>query len=488
MDDLQRKTPGDVIKTRRQALTVFLLGFGLAAGIIFSNPIIFGGDPLNRLLHRDKFVMGHQLPMLQVLIFAVTKISPDPALVRYLVAFIGGMAGVGFYWVVTDLFGEKWALPAALLFVSNPFFLAQSTVPYQEGLMLAGLLFAFHFFYTERWLFSSLFLAMACLTRYEAWAAGPVLALTYVLRKDRSAMGWLRAGALFGWMPVLWILANRGLSSRAHFVVESTISIFRLERYIHLGWIVVRNTQLPVLALAAVGGWWLLRNYCLIDWRMWVQGSFVGLFLIAVPFSAHGVPPDPERYVTPREAFIPIYFVLLLATIGLSKWPRWTKVIVVLSVALGAVGGYWYVWRETHQPEVQLAYRLAKYLDDSMQQEQRALVLARPIDKQWAQNYLDKVRETRGDEAWQDAQHEIQELGTAGTDFQRVRAHSHLSRDRLLDSPTGCAEWVAVWSDYPDAAQEVAIGQEVEVLRSPPLSIAILRRICTNPSPASSKP
>jgi hypothetical protein len=462
-------------------LIVFLVGFTIAVLIISTNPIIFGGDTIVRLVHRDKLLIGHWLPMLQVLIFGVTKISADPRLVRYLVALIGASAGVGFYWVVEDLFGDKWAFPAALLFVSNPFFIATSTVPYQESLMLAGLLFAFHFFYKEQWFISSLCLGIACLTRYEAWAAGPVLAVTYILRKDRSTVEWLKAGLLFGWAPVLWILANRGLSSPANFVVESSLSIWRLQRYVQLGWVAAKHTQLPVLILAVVGAWRLSAERSSIDWRLWVQGTFVGLFLIAIPFSAHGVPPDPERYVTPREAYILIYFVILLAALGLSQWPRWTWPIVVLSVVLGAAVGYWSVWRATHQPDVQLSYRLAKYLDASVRDSQRALVLVKPIEAEQAQSYFDKVRQTGGEKALREAQLERQELGgMEGPDFQRVLAHSRLGRDQLLSLPAGCAQWIAVWSDYPDAMRELAIGQQVEVLQSGPMSVTILRRSCGN--------
>src|SRR5258708_21875922 len=94
--------------------------------------------------------MGHQMPMLQVFIAAATRISADPAVVRYMMAVIGALAGIGFYRVVGDLFGERWAVPAALLFVTNPFFLALSTVPYQESLMMAGPLFFFLFLHRER--------------------------------------------------------------------------------------------------------------------------------------------------------------------------------------------------------------------------------------------------------------------------------------------------------------------------------------------------
>jgi len=222
------------------------------------------------------------------------------------------LSGIGLYRVVGDLFGERWAVPAALLFVTNPFFLALSTVPYQESLMMAGLLFAFHFFYRERWWAASLALAMACLTRYEAWAAAPVLALVYVLRKDRSLIGCLKGGLLFGWMPALWILTHRGLSTPGSFVIESRISIWRLQRYAYIGWITDKNTQLTVLALAAIGGWRLHKDRSLIDWRLWTQIAFVVLFLISVLFSAHGVMPDPERYVSARG----LHSHLLRASIG----------------------------------------------------------------------------------------------------------------------------------------------------------------------------
>jgi hypothetical protein len=459
-------------------MAVFLIGFGLAASIILTNPVIFGGDTLLRLMNRDHLLMGHQLPMLQVLIAAVTKISADPIWVRYLDAVISAIAGVGFFWMIRDLYGEQWAFPAALLFVSNPFFLALSTVPFQEMLMLAGLLLAFHFFYTEKWLAASLALAVACLTRYEAWAACPVLAVAYIWYKDRSVIGWLKAAALFGWMPVVWILAKHGLSSPGHFVIESSLTIWRLQRYVYLGWITVKNTQITVLLLAVVGAWRLYKNRALMDWRLVIQIAFVALFLISIPFSAHGVLPDPERYVTSREAAIPIYSVILISVVGLSKWPRWTWTIVAVSVVLGAIGGHLYVWRETSKPDHQLSYQLAKYLDSKMAAGERALILSRPITVDMLQGYLTKAQQTGGEEGLRQARLELQQADLRGTDYARTVVHSHLSRDRLLAPPAGCGEWVAVWSDYPDAARELAGAQPVDVLRSGPMSVTILRRKC----------
>ena len=145
-----------------KSLAIFLLAFASHVVVIVIDPIIFGGDTIMRLLHRDDLMMGHQLPMLQILISGVSKISSDPLLVRYLIALIGAAASLGFYWMIRDLFGDQWAVAGAVFFMTNPFLLALSTVPYQEILMLGGLVFAFHFFYTENWIAASLCLAIAC--------------------------------------------------------------------------------------------------------------------------------------------------------------------------------------------------------------------------------------------------------------------------------------------------------------------------------------
>jgi hypothetical protein len=477
-----------------KALAIFLIGFALAASIILTNPIIFGGDTLLRLMNRDRLMMGHQLPMLQVLIAIVTKISASAVWVRYMDAVIGGIAGVAFFWMIRDLFGQQWAFPAALLFVSNPFFLALSTVPFQEMLMLAGVLLAFHFFYTERWIAASLALAVACLTRYEAWAACPVLAVAYLAKRPANGRGAegsasafpsrdrqgavFKAAVLFGWMPVVWILAKHGLSSPGHFVIESSLTFGRLQRYVYLGWITVKNTQVTVLLLALAGVWRLYKDRTLLNWRLAIQIAFVALFLISIPFSAHGVMPDPERYVTAREAVIPIYFVILMSVLGLMKWPRWTWAIVALSVVLGAAGGHLYVWRETSKPDVQLSYQLARYLDGKVRTGERALILSQPITVDMLQGYLKKAQETGGEEGLRQARLELQQADLRGTDYSRVVVHSRLGRDRLLAPPATCGEWVAVWSDYPDAARELAGVQPVDVLRSGPLSVTILRRKC----------
>jgi hypothetical protein len=459
-------------------LLILVLGFALRAAIILTNPIIFGGDTILRLTDRYKLLKFHQLPMLQALIAAVSVFSENPVLVRYMVAVIGTIAGLAFYWLAQDLFGEKFAFTAALLFITNPFVLALSTVPFQEILMLAALFLAFHFFYVERWVAASACLAIACLTRYESWAACPVLAVAYILRKDRTFAGWLKAALLFGWMPAGWILAHRGLSSPGHFVVDRSITIWRLQRYAYLGWITVKFTQATVLLLATAGIWRLCKNRSLIDWRLWIKIVFVVLFLISIPFSAHGAPPDLERYVTSREAHIPIYFVLLLATLGLQQWPRWTPLIAAVSVVTGIAGAWWYVWLETSKPEIQLVWRTAQFLDGSVHDDERVLVLAPPITMEAARPYLNKALAIGGEAGLRRAQMDLQEALATAPEYQRLVVYSRLPSNRLLAPPAACGEWVAIWSDYPNAAHELAIGTSVEVIRAGSRSVTISRRNC----------
>lgn len=459
-------------------LIVFLLGFGLRAAIILTNPIIWGTDAMMRLFDRHALLKGHQLPMLQLMISGVSIISTDPMLVRLMMALIGAAAGLGFYWLTADLFGEKVAFPAALLFVTHPYVLAASTVPNQEILMLASLFFAFHFFNTERWWAASACLAVASLTRHEAWAACPVLALTYVLRGERTVAGAVKAALLFGWMPVLWVLAQRGLAPTGHFVAEPIRSVWRLQRLAYIGWVTTKFTPIPVLALCVAGALRIVKQSSQIDWRLWMQIAFVALIAIALLFSAHGGTPDPERYVSSHEAHIPIYLALLISAVGFAEWPRWNRAIVATSMIMGIAGAAWYVHYQSSFPDVQLDFRVARYLDRSLKGAEHALILATPIKAEMARTYLDKARETGGEDGFRQARAELQEMSRTPPDYQRVVVHSQLGRERLIASPVGCSEWVALWNDYPVAFRDLDGAAPVDVLRCGPLSVTLFKRQC----------
>jgi hypothetical protein len=151
---------------------------------------------------------------------------------------------------------------------------------------------------------------------------------------------------------------------------------------------------------------------------------------------------------------------------------------VAVSAVLGLAGAILIARNETSQPGFQLSYRLARYLDGAVQGQERVLVLARPIPEDIASLYFEKALQTGGEEGLRQAELSLKAADLRPVNYQRLLAYSRLGSSRLLTPPATCGEWVAVWSDYPDAARELADAQPVEVLRSGPLSVSILRRRC----------
>jgi hypothetical protein len=454
-----------------QAAILFALGLGLRAWLIARYPPIFGGDAVTRLASRDHILLLHQLPALQASIHYLSRISTDAALFRGWMALLGAVAGVAFYYLATDLMGRAEAFWAALFFVTNPFVLAFSIVPYQEILMLAALAFAFHFFFAGKRAAASLCLGLACFTRYEAWAACPVLAVASGLERERGPAQFLKAGALFGWAPVAWIVYNAGLSPAGTKVLDASISAARLERYVYLGWITVKNTPIPELMLAGAGLWIVWKEGLLRKPRFAVLAAFLALFLASILFSAHGGVLGRERFVSAREAHLPIAATLLLAGLGLG-WSGWHNggagarrlrfALAGAGVALGIFGAGRFVAQATAEPEVQLAYRTARYLDAALGPDDRALVLAKRFVYD-APTGMDLAPE----------------------DYRRVLIQSRLGQDQLLAAPPQSGklpEWVVVWSNFsPADAEETRIlgllgaVLPAEVFRAGALTVRIYR-------------
>src|SRR5260370_42584543 len=119
-----------------------------------------------RLVNHDKILLSYQLPLLQILIDGLTSIWNSTLLERIFMACIGSLSGVGFYLLAEDLSSAEAAFFPALLFTLHPFIVGISIVPYQEPLMMAGLFFAFHFFFRQKWHWAGLCLGLACLTRF----------------------------------------------------------------------------------------------------------------------------------------------------------------------------------------------------------------------------------------------------------------------------------------------------------------------------------
>jgi len=450
--------------------------------LIYRYPMIFGGDTIARLAMADQHVvLSHQLPLLEVAIHYVQLISDHLLLVRYLMAIVGAVAGAGFYLLMTNFAAPTVALDASLLFVANPLILADSIVPYQEILMLAGLLFAFHFALTERWGLSSVSLGVACLTRYEAWLACPVLMVAYLRNTGRRPRAVLAAIALFGWAPLSWMLYNRGITPAGSWAIQWSSNPERLLRWAHLAAVVLRNAAIPTLLLAVVGVAVLVRR------RLWATPpyqaliAFGALFLVAILFSAHGVPPHPEASVTEREGHLPLTGVTLLAGVGLALVPRGRHVITALAVAVGLWMADRFVHRASSEPHVALSYQVAQYLQNEIPRDDQVAVLAHSVD---VEGELARVAREHGPGAVHPFLAALGDLQRwQPPDYERIRVQSDRGRGRLrsyatwslgrfADSsgtrgaqgsamPGGRPEWVVLWSDFtPTNAVEADLANE----------------------------
>jgi hypothetical protein len=467
---------GIVSSPLKNSSAIFITGLLLRVWLLHAYPIIFGGDTVLRLANRNHILLSYQLPMLQLLIYGISLVSRDLLPVRCLMAVIGAAAGLGFYWMIRCFVSERNAVIAALLFTTNPFLVEISIVPYQELLMLAGLLFAFQYFFREQWVAASGSLALACLARYEAWIASPLLAIA----RGRNAAALARASLLFGWVPVAWVLFHVGLSAPGTYVVEWPKSPWRLMRWVYLGWITVKNTPAPVLALAATGLWHAYRKKMFRDVRVRVLAGFLGLFLLGILFSSHGVPPNPEWFVASREAAIVIAAAMTLVAFGLeelsgSSRPWLASALAALGLVWCVVDSHRFLRRDTSDPHLQMSYQLAQYLDRSVKGEEKVLIVAKPLPEEMIQDYLDRVRRRQGEAGVAHARELMAGMDTSPPDCQRTIVHSRIGKPRLAcaGNPADMV-WIAIWSD--SGATVTTEGRTLRAtLRSGALSVDVYR-------------
>ena len=425
----------------RNTAIVLAVALLIRLWLIVTFPIIYGADSLLRLVNRDRILISYQLPLLQSLIWAVTRFSTNVLAVRLLMAVLGAFAAIAFYRFALDFVGERAAMAGALLFATNPFITPISVVPYQEVLLLACLLLALHSLFQSRDRSASVWLALACLTRFEAWVACPVFA----------GMAWRRGRPLwqsillFAWAPVLWLGFRRGLSEPGTFVLDRALSFERLYRLPFLAGHTAVNATIAALAMAALGAYSVVRERRYRDPRLHALAAILGLFAVAILFSAHGKPPDLNRYVTTREIHSPLVLLILVAAIGCSTFPRIAIPLVAVGVASGAVGSWRFLAHETARPEIRLGYELAQYLDSHVLPGEHIAILSPPIDTGL---YFRRAFETGGYAGLRAAHHVLDEVDTAPLDVQRTRIHSRLPASQFTTGSGARPQWIAAWSTY----------------------------------------
>lgn len=485
---------------RLELLAVFLLGLLVRIAFIHLHPAIYGGDTLVRIMNADRVLLAYQLPLLQLLIYLVNLVSSDPLLIRYLMSLVGALAGAAFYLFSATLLDRPTARLASLFFVFNPFLLVHSIVPYQEILMLLALCLGLYFLLRPDlrgsigW--ASLFLGLACLTRYEAWVVTAAAGLYYAREKlaSRSSLSHSRVlgqtMVLFGWAPLLWILLHRGVSPQGTYVLEGPATWARLWRIPYVTSMALYHAG-PVVGLLAILG--LVTFWKASLWRkreIQMVLAAAALLMLSLIFSAHGVEPDPQRYVTDREAHWFVLFPLWAAALGLigikrrlmpqaepshsnpSTPSRNLRIAIcglalILAVVWGVVQTDRYIKRLLTDQNLILDYAVAQHLERNLPRGSNALVFAKPLPPNATQDYFDKVYSQGGTRALETARRQLAELNSGPLDYSRVVVNTPLGKNQVLDASKlivnasdaerflsqNRVRLAVVFSDYP--AQEV---------------------------------
>ena len=104
-----------------ELLAIFVLGLLVRIAFIHLHPAIYGGDTLVRIMNADRVLLAYQLPLLQLLIYLINRVSSDPLLIRYLMSLIGALAGVAFFLLSASWWIDRQQGSPACSLCSIPF-------------------------------------------------------------------------------------------------------------------------------------------------------------------------------------------------------------------------------------------------------------------------------------------------------------------------------------------------------------------------------
>ncbi len=502
--------PASPSVTAVDGVLITLLTLSLYSLLMFRYPIIYGGDPVARIVNFPRILNGHQLPLLQVLIYFVMRWFYGPQSMFLLMALISSAACAGIHALTLELTGDRRAAwLASILYVTHPFILYYSRVPYQEPLLVAGAAWGFYYLFrpvsTSSLFLSSLGFGVACFSRYEGWIAALTAAM-FRMWQSRCETGRLRSAsvrgslATFGWAPAAWILWNRGFSPAGTYVLDV---YFRWSRFYRPYFILKSSlwwTESAVTLIAIAG-----LAYSLLDARERRDGrtatllAFAASLLAALLFSGHGIEPDAERLVTEREAFVPISLLALYAGIGgsrllgeLERRPELNRVLsvglpvaaVLLMAGYGVERGIKRIAAANADPDLKTDYEVAAFLAE---RNAGCLVFAPPLPAEPVQSYLRSVEKWSGIEGKEKAKLLLEEVETTPLDYQRVLMFSWMGRSKVFsgDQVRGLEgpeigrflrekgiRYLVVFSDFtPAADQERTLVEGVAERHAPEFEI-----------------
>lgn len=281
----------------------------------------------------------------------------------------------------------------------------------------------------------------------------------------------MTAAALFGAVPIMWLLAQQGITPHGTVAVQTSFGVERLARWRFLGYVTILQSALVPLVLAPFGARIAWRRGWLRDPGVIALVIFVALFLAAIPFSSHGTDPDPERFVAAREAHMLLVAVVLFATFALSGMHDPRRAVLV-----GFLGGFIGLWtsdyamrRATGEDGLHLSLSVAALLDRSTGPDERVAVLAAPVS---AQGFLASLERRRGPDGRRAGIAVLRSMDNRPSGYLRILVHSRLTKAQLLNysnityrGPAGLdtvverpvpripPDWIVAWSDFQPTSE-----------------------------------
>jgi hypothetical protein len=439
---------------RRDYLLIATVVVGLYSVLMIRYPIIYGADTIARLITFPKILNGHQLPLLQMLIYLALSFAYHPAAVFLLMALISAAACTGLYALTYQLSGHRVAgFLAATFYATHAFILYYSRVPYQESLLVAGTTWGFYWVFRDSSTFSrvcaALWVGIACLSRYEGWIVALSAAVFEILRSRRqegrfSYRSLSLALLAFGWAPVLWIVLNHDLSPPGTYVLDLALGLKRLYRPYFIAKSALWWTESIVALFALIGLLYtMVHESTRKDARLHAVSGFLAMYFLALLFSGHGIDPDPERILTEREAFVPITMLLLYGGFGVSSLVQafralgvnrafvsaMVAIIAVVASCYGLHTALGRIAQSNVDNELKTDFEVARLLSH---ERAASLLLAAPIPLQPIQAYVENVARWSGARGAAAAEELLRHAETTPLDYQRVVVYSWMPREKLI--------------------------------------------------------
>lgn len=424
--------------THSDLLKIFGVGLALRLFWLAAFPVPYGEDGFGRIFFKDTLFLGHWLPLTQLLVYLIARLSDDIVWIRLAFAMIGSLSACGFALFLQRIASPSSAVLGGLVFSLNALYVQLTLMPYQDVVFL-GLLYGSlglllkgrresDFRMDSR--SASILFGLSCLTRYESWFLLPLLALwkTRLEIPHRGVFGaGVRALLFFGWAPLLWLCLSQwrfggwegflfqtqdGSFYAWHPHVDLVWAAGYLARMLY--WVGLFGSPLVLLALPGTASAWRSgkMNGPPLRALLWLGATVMVFFLFVI---------GKQQDTVFRFSMIPLSITLVLSVLGLD-WLRSRmagsgnrlrvilrrpKAIAAAALVLLAVYASIPLAGLNSDPQYRDPWTIARFLEAHLGPQTSALVIA------------DRSREL--DDA-------------APILYQRIAAQSRLPRHRILSA------------------------------------------------------